>query len=425
MKNIFGYIIITFFLINTLGTIYLLYSPDQKTIIKYNKHTTIVDTLWMESPKNKVHTTVPIKEDENNYVHETSIFDRINMRIEHIEYSSRTNRPFKDFYLMIFGYIERFIGRSIDSDDIAINDVVRLTNGQLATISNLIDLGKDSQPNFMKQVELEWYTPLKRLKCVADSVGCKISYVMHPTKGKPELLPYSFPNAETTHFTIEKQALTKLGISYIDLNDYQANESKKIFYNTDHHWRIEYAFTILPQICLLLNISSDIFNPQRYKLVDTKIPLIGSSAKRVGSYYTDQCDVVKYYIPQYTTSYYAEYYTPKSIIKREGTFATTVLFLEFLDFPDYPPTLYSICNHGDNPFAHIINKNNIGKGKLLILGDSYAAPIISYLSLAYEVVDAIDLRSYNRANVYDLVANQGYKDILFVQNFHKEGFRFN
>lgn len=426
MRGVFGIIFIVFLFFNMLATCSGLLHKDARDIIVYNQNTTIIDTLWMQND-NSLSSIIPESGSiESDFDEHPLLQERITMWIDYIENQVRIHRAFRSSYLSLFGYVEQALGRSVDFDDNPVNDVSRLKSGQLATVGNIKDYGKDDRLSESKKKSKEWVSNMKSLLYVLDSLQFgSIKYVIRPEKRKTELVPYRLYANDNSEYREEKHILESIGIGYLDLNDYDLSKSMEIFYNTDHHWRIEYAFSRIPDICVLLGKNPDLFTKENYELIHTQVQMVGSSAKRVGSHYTHLTDTLKYYVPSFPTSFSAEYFMKNKMIKRIGPFEETVLFPEFIKYPDFPPTLYSVCNHGDNPFAHIENLGMKGHGRLLIMGDSYAAPIISYMSLAYEVVDAIDLRSYTNVNVLDVIVKNHYDNVLFVQTFEDWSFRFH
>ena len=75
--------------------------------------------------------------------------------------------------------------------------------------------------------------------------------------------------------------------------------------------------------------------------------------------------------------------------------------------------MYTVFLDGNQPIVRIRNEANAGKGKLLVIRDSYSNCIGPMLAESYEEVVMVDLRYY-RSAVSALVAAEGFDQILLM-----------
>ena len=75
--------------------------------------------------------------------------------------------------------------------------------------------------------------------------------------------------------------------------------------------------------------------------------------------------------------------------------------------------MYTVFLDGNQPIVRIRNEANAGKGKLLVIRDSYSNCIGPMLAESSEEVVMVDLRYY-RSAVSALVAAEGFDQILLM-----------
>ena len=75
--------------------------------------------------------------------------------------------------------------------------------------------------------------------------------------------------------------------------------------------------------------------------------------------------------------------------------------------------MYTVYLDGNQPLVRIINKNNTGAGKLLVIRDSYANCIGPMLAESFEEVVLVDLRYYHQS-LSQLAAAEGFDHILVL-----------
>ena len=75
--------------------------------------------------------------------------------------------------------------------------------------------------------------------------------------------------------------------------------------------------------------------------------------------------------------------------------------------------MYTVYLDGNQPLVRIRNEANIGKGKLLVIRDSYANCIGPMLAESYEEVIMVDLRYY-KLPISDLCQTEGVSNVLVM-----------
>ncbi|MBC5580240.1 hypothetical protein H8S23_01835 [Anaerofilum sp. BX8] len=75
---------------------------------------------------------------------------------------------------------------------------------------------------------------------------------------------------------------------------------------------------------------------------------------------------------------------------------------------------YAMFLYGNNGFSRIEGE---GKGKVLVIKDSYANCFVPFLTADYAQIDVVDLRSLKGTTVDALIAENSYDDVLVLYNF--------
>lgn len=412
MKYLITYIFIAFIFANLILSLLGWYTSNQEKGMSYNDYTIKIDTVWQTPPT--IKTSIPIsskdnKELKNNFPYIVELKQFINAIIE--------ARPaFQHTYIESYGYLQRILGRQLMEDASIDNDVVRQPNGQLNFFGKIKDIYTKEPDTANRQKLLTSIISFKKYLS-EKSPSSNLLFIARLDKGYG-LSPYNLRgNPQKQHKDKAKEftnLIQESNIPILNLNEYIGTNRKEIFYNTDHHWRIEYAFKSLPLICQFLNINDSIYSENDFEFIDSKKQFIGSLSKRTGSLFTTLTDTCKYYKPKFKTYFTAKYYsTNNTLLYREGPWDKVLLFEEFLH-DKYDANLYNVCNKGDNPLVKIENHDKNANGNILILGDSFSAPLISYLSISYKKMDCIDLRSCNKEILYSMICKNEYDTILLI-----------
>ena len=406
MKNLITYLFILFIGLNLIVSLYGWHQSNKEKGILYNRQTEIIDSVWqVNSIKNNPSKTESVSKNKTFNIPTHDIIIKLQNFINAVV---KAKPAFQHTYIEIYGNLYRLLGRNYMEDSNEDNDIVRLPNGQLNFIGKLNNVHTYKNPSIDSNIAIE---QLKYLKEYTNcySPNTKLYFIIRPHKGYNKL-PYGL---KLNNNKINISQIQQLGFNVLDLNYNVPQNRHRAFYHTDHHWRVEYAFTQIPTICKFIGIDDNIYTHQNFKLINTKRKFTGSLTRRTGNGFITLSDTFKYYRPSFYTEFIADYYSENKIIHRKGNFDQTLLFLEKQQDQQWDANLYSICNQGDNPLVRIKN-NNIDKNRILLLGDSFSAPIISYLSLALKEIDCIDLRSCSPDILLRFIRNNHYDKILLI-----------
>lgn len=288
-------------------------------------------------------------------------------------------------------------------------------------------LGKNEISNFEvvkdKQGKLHYTYFAENIKDVSDCVeemvkldkkisntDTRLLYLCPPDKyikGYTQFskgLPDSMKNETADYFL---KQLNFYGIDTIDFRDYIENSKIKpetLFYNTDHHWKIETAFWAAGEFfnqlekMYNLNITEEELynNPDNYNYILYKDSFLGSMGRKTGKYYVGADDFTLIF-PKFTTD--IEYDVPSVYgdFKLTGRFEDALLAAPVLrdEKSPYDTDKYMIYLNGNFDYAHIKNNKDKNGLKICFIKDSFAVPFAAFASLRCSDVYMLDPRYYN------------------------------
>ena len=306
-----------------------------------------------------------------------------------IEENVLGKRTLTDFY----GYIQLLLDKEEESDF----EVVKDTEGKLHYTYFADGTGDTSKL-------------ADRVAVLAGELkeeGCELLYVMPPDKflvGHTQFsrgLPYHMANETADEFL---DRLEKEGVRVLDLRDDLAEsglEMSEVFYNTDHHWRIETAFWAASKFCDGMGetygekMDPDGYykDPEHYNFVTYKDVYLGSMGRKTGRFYAEVDDFTLIF-PKFNTNYRYENLT--SDWEFTGRFEEALVASSVLweSWNAYETDLYSAYLYGNPGFSHIGNMDNPDGIRICMIKDSFAMPFASFVSLRCGSVDLIDPRAF-------------------------------
>lgn len=235
-----------------------------------------------------------------------------------------------------------------------------------------------------------------------DAVG---TYVDHANENADRLL----------------EQLAQEEVPYLDLREalHAAGlDHRETFYQTDCHWKVSTAFWAAGVITEYLTqigeirFDADQFDAGRYRTILYENSFLGGSGRALTLKKAEPEDF-ELILPDYETAFQME--IPSRQMVLEGNFQEVFIFDAPLTSHDYygedPYDSYRTRNY---PLIRIRNqkvKNNQGK-RLLIIRDSFSAPLIPYLATDIEYVDCLYLQSFN-GSVREYI-RQTHPDIVLV-----------
>lgn len=184
-------------------------------------------------------------------------------------------------------------------------------------------------------------------------------------------------------------------VNTVDLLQTYRNHAQKesLYYRTDHHWTSYGAF-------------------EAYRVYQAAV---GGQSAEMGSF---QVETHQGFLGS-TYSRSALWLTKSEPIELwQGSKLTVTIGEKTYDSAFFPDRLqeadmYTVFLDGNQPVVRIRNEANVGKGKLLVIRDSYANCIGPMLAESYEEVVMIDLRYY-RLPASVLCAQEGFDRVLVL-----------
>ena len=172
-----------------------------------------------------------------------------------------------------------------------------------------------------------------------------------------------------------------------------AENLQDLYYRTDHHWTSLGAYTAYEAYMAALGRTA---YPKEAFQVERSEGFYGTTYARSGLWLTKSEEV------QLWKTDTAFTVTNESGTVHEGLFYEARL--QELD-------KYTVYLDGNHSLVQIHNPDAVGKGSLLVIRDSYANCLGTFLAHSYENVVLVDLRYYKQP-VSELLANGEFTDVL-------------
>lgn len=244
---------------------------------------------------------------------------------------------------------------------------------------------------------------LLALKEYLDQKGISLLYVNEPTKYiedeyyTGQFGGESFINRNADLFL---SRIADAGVEYLDLRESIADEGlnpASLFYRTDHHWTVPASKWAAFKISEKLNNSFDynidlsLYDDSRFHRAEYQKAWLGEQGRLIAKTYLGLEDYTMLE-PVYPTAYTV--LTDEQAVRTEGDFGIFInkdmyKFHEsyYTDFPWH----YSYQSYENN---QILN-HHADCGNVLVLGDSYEASMLPFLSLGLQRVKTVCLRSFS------------------------------
>ncbi len=188
----------------------------------------------------------------------------------------------------------------------------------------------------------------------------------------------------------------------LDVRDaLRAHTDEQLFFRTDHHWTTNGAYYAYEALCKQLGLTP--FNRDAHTpvMVDGFYGTSWAKSRQPNA----AADTITYY----------KLDNPVTLYKVTGNaqfepLETTGLY-DLDKFETYDK--YSAFLHGNNGFTRVQGN---GKGRILVVKDSYANCFIPFLTENYETIDVVDFRGYN-FGLDALIAENQYDNVLVMYSF--------
>lgn len=262
---------------------------------------------------------------------------------------------------------------------------------------------------------------MQAFKEYLDSKGIQLLYVSEPTKYIDDSFYLdqfggeSYINRNTDIFL---ERIAELGIDYLDLRDCILKESLdplSLFYKTDHHWTVPASEWAAGKVAEKLNhdfgygIDLNLFKPASFNSVSYEDSWLGEQGKKVSKSYIGLDDYIMME-PKYETNY--SIVDKAGNLKASGDFGIFInkdIYTDDADYYSAPSWHYSY-----NPFTGMtIQNENASYGNVLVLGDSYEASMLPFLTLGIKNTDSLILRDFE-GSVRDYIEAGNYDTVIIA-----------
>ena len=175
-----------------------------------------------------------------------------------------------------------------------------------------------------------------------------------------------------------------------------SNDSRPLFYRTDHHWTGYGARTVYEKCAPGIGVDAPVTEFDEYLLSESFLGTLGSQSGSFG-----RRDTIEIYVPKNCPNYYV-YYADL------GKTVSSLYMRDKLNEKDQ----YQVFLGGNHPIVEIHTAAGTGRS-LLIFKDSYANSFVQYLIPHYDTIIMIDPRYYfNRLD--NVIQANGITDVLFL-----------
>ncbi len=281
------------------------------------------------------------------------------------------------------------------------NKMIRLSNGSLS------DYGEVTH-TVSKRV-----TNISRLYKRLKKKDIDFVYIQDPFKIdiNNESLPYGATDETNANVNALLEGLEEEKVPVLDLRESISDTPEHVdeyFYKTDHHWNSLGAFKAFQEISEYLQtlypdekIYGEYQNLDNWDIHRKEKWSLGSRGKRTGVYFAGIDDLI-WLTPKFETemsfanAYKDEFYA--------GDYTDANVRKQYIESRDYFVD-HAYCVYVGGNYPLIVHKNNIAPvhKKVLVLKDSFALPLETYLSTVFSELDTIDLREYNAGTLYEYI----------------------
>ena len=234
------------------------------------------------------------------------------------------------------------------------------------------------------------------------SQNTPLLYVVPMSKSDDTVVDY--PDCISTEYGKMKDnllsCLTKNNIGYFNTKSYLLSKDSNFFnwvYKTDHHWNVNAGIAVAGETLRILkddyglNVDYHICDAENYKPKTYNNIFLGSMGRKVTRGYASMEDLTVMY-PTFETKFRVQ----TQNLDKKGLFADTIIDKSQLNPPASQAAenlnSYMAFLYGDRDLIRITNENIHNGVKLLVLKQSDANVVNSYMACGVEHLDIIDPR---------------------------------
>lgn len=324
----------------------------------------------------------------------------------------KSNLYLKTEIIEAHGFTQRLIGNDV-VEDAELGSIIKTNWGQLTSLPGESDLTKFKE----------------NLVTITDS--CRKNeipavYFQAPFKVLPSFEKVELPIGLTTSANKNADSVISMleaeGADVFDLRTVlEKNDEiplRKLFFNTDHHWRIETAYFAfcrsLQYLCEKYDYCSGelarfLTDENNFRKITMENCYLGSWGRRTGSAFAGLDDFT-YFVPDFATDISIKRIAGEAHYEATGDFYNVVMSPKRVEKEQNGPSveelaagygngiytdLYSVYMDGYTAEMQIMNNSVASEKRILIFHDSFGFPFSSFMSLSAKETRVIDLRNWH------------------------------
>lgn len=199
---------------------------------------------------------------------------------------------------------------------------------------------------------------------------------------------YGMENSKVFLNALKEKGITSIDVGSYFLDKFDNDELEEFYFKTDHHWNSKGAFEAFKYIIDRLNIYENLnidLSKYNYKTsyIDEK-PFIGSYNRNLNCVLDKNEKIPYVYMDR---DYNNEYYELKNG-KFERVKENYIIFDRYKE----EEMTYGGAYTGNHSYYKMINKDAVTKKKIMVIRDSYQAPLTWLLSDLFYQVEIVDPR---------------------------------
>ena len=299
-------------------------------------------------------------------------------------------------------------------------------------ITNGVIKGENGKLNFLWSTEYKFDENTEKAKVgkaiqilkYAQDKGADTLYVQRPWAISD--LPYGYTFEYNKQYDFWCDQIAKNGIPTLDFRE--TIEDKIDFYTTDHHWTVKSSFygakNIIDTLSELYgyNFSNKdmYFDLENYYSKEYPDSFLGAEGVRAGQFFAGKDDFEVYY-PKFETDFsFKQFADHEMYFEIEGPFEKVFIDWDKLEDPNYNNKYYSLSYNAYNENI-VINNLADNNDKVLLIADSYARPMLAFMSLCFKEVRFLDPQEGRYNDSYVEYIDEYDPDIVIMM-FPGEGY---
>jgi hypothetical protein len=308
----------------------------------------------------------------------------------------------QDTAVNTWGALQKLMGKKVAIGSTFYEDVTKLDNGYFT----MADHDRDVTPA---------ENGVQDASAFAGKLGADFLYVQAPGKeDSMDVLPFG----AVTYAPSKADAMTEFvreqgyeNICVKELLKADGDEWYSYFYHTDHHLQNKAAFITAKAIAEKINgsceMTADDFDKTLYEDV-----FLGAQGRMTGRYYTG-LDDYELWIPKEKGDY--ELSVPSQGIDRKGSFEDAFVYYENLEHYSFDYYAYYSYLHQDYDHMILMNHGNPEGKKIVMVRDSTAVPVSSFLITQCSEIHLVDLRYITAdTDVYGMIEDIKPDELIYI-----------